>query len=133
MRDSCFDDRLPVWTALSGLFLDTELSLSDIVRIADVLTASPYDIDTLERILLGELLPVFGPNLLSIAGEWQPWDEIEVGRIMKKAAARGKLRSRIAILFAMPAKRAVLSEWNRLLPLLERGAEKSGKLEAGGA
>ncbi|WP_395336794.1 hypothetical protein WBP06_20665 [Novosphingobium sp. BL-8H] len=64
------DARLPVWMALSELFLYTELSLDDIVRIADVLNASPYDARVLERILVEEALPAFGPNLLAVAGEW---------------------------------------------------------------
>ncbi|WP_404477359.1 hypothetical protein [Novosphingobium sp. BL-52-GroH] len=60
--------RLPVWTALSHLFLDTELDAHDVGRIARVLEQSPYVTSEIEAILRDEVLPAFGGNLLSTWG-----------------------------------------------------------------
>lgn len=73
---SPIDERLPVWTALSQLFLDTELSLDDIVRVADLLARAP--------------------NLIAPAGEWTSWSESEVRSIMEKAERRGYLGKRLS-------------------------------------
>lgn len=69
------DERAPVWTALSELFLDTELQESDHERIARVLADSPYSEEKLSEILRFEVTPVLKGNLLSIAGEWAGFDE----------------------------------------------------------
>ena len=69
------DERLPVWNALSELFLDTELQEDDHQRIARVLAASPYSEKKLDEILRFEVTPVLKWNLLSIAGEWAGFDE----------------------------------------------------------
>lgn len=68
------DRRRPVWQAMSAFFLDTELDAADDERIADVLAASGYSIDELERILWHELSPILHWNLMSIAGEWAGFD-----------------------------------------------------------
>jgi len=65
--------RRPVWDALSTLFLDTDTSLTR-SRRAQVLAASEYSLDELEDILLDEVYPACGANLLSIAGEWAGFD-----------------------------------------------------------
>lgn len=66
--------RRPVWTALSNLFLDTDVAL---LRDGDarVLGASPYSLDRIERILIDEVTPACGANLRSVAGEWAGFDE----------------------------------------------------------
>ena len=69
------DGRLPVWTALSELFLDTELQEDDHRRIAAVLAASPYTAKELDEILRCEVTPVLKPNLLCVAGEWAGFDQ----------------------------------------------------------
>ncbi|HEX4326743.1 MAG TPA: hypothetical protein VH105_07970 [Burkholderiales bacterium] len=65
--------RRPVWEALSGLFLDTDVSLSRSWRI-EVLAGSPYSIQALQTILVEEVYPVCKYNLLSMAGEWAGFD-----------------------------------------------------------
>ena len=65
--------RRPVWGALSTLFLDTDTSL-DRQRRAQVLAASEYSLKELEEILITEVYPACGPNLLSVAGEWAGFD-----------------------------------------------------------
>lgn len=61
--------RKPVWSALSDLFLDTDVSLSREYD-ARILAESPYSIEQIERILLDEVSPACIGNLRSVAGEW---------------------------------------------------------------
>src|SRR5215207_1767739 len=68
------DRRRPVWEAMSGFFLDTELDDDDFSRIADVLAASGYSRIELDEILWRELCPVLGWNLAPVAGEWAGFD-----------------------------------------------------------
>lgn len=51
------DERLPVWEALSELFLDVELDAHDHERIAGHLATSSYSIQELEEILYFEVYP----------------------------------------------------------------------------
>ena len=67
------ENRRPVWEALSDLFLDTDVALSRIWRI-EKLAASSYTVPELEQILVDEVYPVCGSNLLSVAGEWAGFD-----------------------------------------------------------
>ena len=66
--------RRPVWIALSDLYLDTELQAGDYEHIRDVILASGYTLDEVERILRFEVGPVLGLNLLSVAGVWSGFD-----------------------------------------------------------
>lgn len=69
------EQRRPVWSVLSELYLDTELDESDHERICSVLARSKYSVGQLEEILYRELHPVLFGNLLSVAGEWAGFDE----------------------------------------------------------
>jgi hypothetical protein len=59
--------RKRVWSALSELFLDTDITLSEDF-VGRELAASPYDIDTIERILEREVAPVCKWNVV-----WWEW------------------------------------------------------------
>lgn len=72
--DSRLALRLPVWNALSELFLDTELDQRDHERIAAVLAESRYEVEKLEEILRFEVTPVLQGNLRSVVGEWAGFD-----------------------------------------------------------
>jgi len=67
--------RKPLWTALSELWLDTEVDHSIIQRIASVAVASGYGEKELNEIYLYEVAPVVGANLLVSAGAWSGFDE----------------------------------------------------------
>jgi hypothetical protein len=67
--------RRPVWIALSDLWLDTELSDSDLTHIASVMDESGYSIEELRSIYMDEVAPVVYRNLLSFAGVWDGFDE----------------------------------------------------------
>lgn len=111
-------ERLPVWTALSELFLDTEIMDADVRRIANVLLQSPYDRGELKSIFRDEVAPAFTFNLLSIAGEWTPWDENEVQAIVEEWL---KQRSGgwFARLRSYVRPRIIPSEWGRIAALLK--------------
>ncbi len=72
MNDS---KRYQGWSALSDLFLDTEID--DLIRkdIAVQLHRSGYPIDEVEDILWAEVYPVLKNNLASLAGVWQGWSD----------------------------------------------------------
>ena len=109
--------KLPVWTAFSDLFLDTELQEEDYARIAAVLGASGFSPAELERILADEVAPAFGSNLLQVAGEWAPWSEEEVRAIMQRPVRKfAPLRA----LTKWMMRRHVREEWAKLRPRLDR-------------
>lgn len=96
-----FARRLPVWTALSELFLDTELTATDHARIARIVEASGYNLALLDSIMRKEMLPAFGGNL-SITGEWAGWSEDQVAVIMQDTLnRRGLARLKTALLSRM--------------------------------
>lgn len=68
--------RRKVWTALSDLFLDTEVR-QWMPRMANEVLAAGYTDDEMRSIWSRELVPEFGPNLMQVAGEWTdlPYDE----------------------------------------------------------
>jgi hypothetical protein len=68
------DRRVPTWHALSTLFLDTELSQSDLECLAIDLVKSGYTHEQLSVILRREVLPVVGWNLLTPAGVHEGFD-----------------------------------------------------------
>ncbi len=68
-------NRLPVWRALSDLFLDTEISEAMIANIAETLHSAPYSLEECEYIFWHEVYPVCIYNLYSVAGEWVCFDE----------------------------------------------------------
>ena len=88
LTEAEIERRLPVWHALSDLFLDTELQPSDHRWIASVLDSSGFSKAELRAILEEEVTPAFGVNLLSVAGEWAGWSEEEVREIVLRSMSR---------------------------------------------
>ncbi len=72
------NQRMPIWCALSDLFLDTEMQTCGHRHIAKVIAQSGYSSKEVETILRNEVAPVFHVNLWSIAGEWTSWAESDV-------------------------------------------------------
>ncbi len=67
---------MPVWLALSELFLDSEPTPEDHRRIAVRCGASPYSVEKLNAILENELYPPLIGNLLVMSGgEWGGFGE----------------------------------------------------------
>lgn len=67
--------RLPVWKALSDLFLDTELLPRDYRYVASQLQDSGLDLTEIEGILWDEVFPALGDNLRIVSGEWADFSE----------------------------------------------------------
>ena len=67
--------RKPVWFALSELWLDTELSDSDLHHIATQMVDSGYSLNELRVICDSEIAPVVYKNLLTPVGVWSGFDE----------------------------------------------------------
>uniref|UniRef100_UPI00333F4603 DUF7079 family protein n=1 Tax=Castellaniella defragrans TaxID=75697 RepID=UPI00333F4603 len=109
-------ERLEVWTVLSELFLDTELSDGDLRRIAANLRESPYAPAEIGRILRSEVMPAFGANLASVAGEWTPWSEDEVRAIMTRSLHGNRIARWFAAFFAW---RMIREDWRRIEAMLE--------------
>lgn len=65
--------RVKVWSALSDLFLDTELEDADYRRVAQLIVSSGYTAAEAQEILWQEVFPVLAPNLEHVAGEWVGW------------------------------------------------------------
>jgi hypothetical protein len=94
--------RLPIWTAMSALFLDTEPGTLAYDGIAREISAAGYSLAVAQKIFMNDVAPAFIGNLLSVAGEWQGWPEDFVrervlakrGKRLEKAVSRlfhGKL------------------------------------------
>lgn len=85
--------RVPVWSALSGLFVGKELQGYDYAYLAESLRDSGYSIPQLETILNEEVTPVFHFNLGLLAlPEHEGWaDESVKDLILEKLHARPTL------------------------------------------
>ena len=118
LENSEIDRRLPVWCALSRLFLDTDLQSQDYASIAARLRDSGYSSDQLHRILSDEVAPAFASNLVSVAGEWAGWSEDAVRCLVLRS-----LRRRNTLFWRMSGwlqtrRRHVDGEWEKLAPHL---------------
>ena len=67
--------RQPLWIAFSELFLDTELMLADLERIAQAMADSGLSTCELHEVYAREVAPVVSANLLTVAGVWSGFDE----------------------------------------------------------
>lgn len=125
MADPRAEQRVPVWNALSELFLDTELGKREDERIAKVLAESPYEVEKLEEILRFEVTPVLRANLPSVVGEWAGFDPDWL---------REKLTSRIdrqPLWRGWGVSRLVRGDWLAVRSLVEerRRERMSGRTE----
>lgn len=84
--------RMPVWIAISEMFLDGWLDSQDIDRIGKILSHSKYSLGELDEILLWEVYPACRSNVFSIAGEWGYFDPIWLrSKIIKGPSLLSKL------------------------------------------
>lgn len=88
------DPRLPVWLALSDLYLDTDV-VALYPQIANVLASSPYTVDALRETLMYDIHPVLYPNLMIVAGEWAGFDDdwllVRIAQVRKQPRWRRRL------------------------------------------
>lgn len=115
--------RLPVWTALGELFLDTELTATDLQAIAKVLEQSPYDVTEVEHILRREVAPAFIGNLMAVAGQWVPWTEDEVREIMNRSLDQGLPGRFFARIRARLHGKMITRDWRHIANLLDQAVK----------
>jgi hypothetical protein len=87
------EHRKPVWTALSDLWLDTELDESDLSYIVREMHDSGYSIEELREIYLYEVAPAVYWNLLIVAGEWgfeDAWLHDRILRLLRRRTRLGR-------------------------------------------
>jgi hypothetical protein len=105
--------RIPVWNALSGLYLDTDVA-ADRDHIASTLAASPFSIEALHDMLMYDVHPALYPNLLSVAGEWAGFDQAWLLERITAVRAQPRWRRRITHWFA----RDIGAQWRTLEPMI---------------
>jgi hypothetical protein len=108
------DARIPIWMALSDLYLDTDVTLSH-DYIARTLVASPYSLEELHEMLMYDVHPVLYPNLMSMLGEWAGFDEAWLIERILASRAQPRWRRRITHWFA----RDIGVQWRTLAPMIQ--------------
>lgn len=107
------DARIPVWIALSELYLDTDVSVFH-DAIADTLAASPYSVDDLRDILMDDVHPALHANLMSVAGEWAGFDEAWLIERIETVGRQPRWRRRMSRWLA----RDIDAQWRALEPMI---------------
>jgi hypothetical protein len=108
------DARIPVWTALSELYLDTDVAaFRD--HIASTLAASPYSLDALHEMLMYDVHPALYPNLISVAGEWAGFDQAWLVERIAAVRRQPCWRRRITRWFV----RDIGVQWRTLVPMIQ--------------
>lgn len=107
------DARIPVWNALSDLYLDTDVALSH-AYIVRTLAASPYSLDELHGMLMYDVHPALYRNLMSVAGEWAGFDEAWLVERIAAVRRQPRWRRRITHWFA----RDIGAQWRTLEPMI---------------
>lgn len=98
---------------MSDLYLDTEVRPS-CAGIALVCLESGFDREMLEHILIHEVAPACGPNLLSVAGEWALFPDAWLAEHIKPAPYPPTLAQRLS------AKLSIVpwEDWHLVLALI---------------
>lgn len=107
------DARIPVWIALSELYLDTDVSVFH-DAIAETLAASPYSPAELRDILMDDVHPALHANLMSVAGEWAGFDEAWLIERIEAVGRQPRWRRRISHWFV----RDIDVQWRALEPMI---------------
>jgi hypothetical protein len=115
--------RLPLWEALSDLWLDTQLSDAYMEGIARVMDESGLTIDELWRVYSYEVAPVVYMNVYSFAGQWlgfsSDWLRTEIVRNLRDRPRR----TRFWTLFPI-TRCLMLSQtdhaWKKLVAIVRR-------------
>ncbi|MFD0724879.1 DUF7079 family protein [Lysobacter brunescens] len=114
------DARIPVWVALSELYLDTDVRFFH-DSVARVLAASPYPLDELQRILLDEVHPALHANLLQVAGEWAGFDDAWLVEHVQAVRRRPLWLRRLTRL----SSGMVREHWRALEPMIRKARNAS--------
>ena len=116
------DPRIPIWIALSDLYLDTDVALSHDC-IARTLAVSPYSLDDLHEMLMYDVHPALYPNLLSVAGEWAGFDEAWLVQRIETIRRQPRWRRRISHWFV----RDIGTQWRTLAPMIRAARDSAAR------
>lgn len=109
------EQRKPIWIALSGLYVDTELKDHDFKYIAVKIKESPYTIEQARQIDKKEVFPVLYPNLLAVTGVWSGFEEqwliSEISKTIRKRTWFSSFKVKLKYL---KLKWMYASYWERL-------------------
>ena len=108
------DARIPVWTALSELYLDTDVTLAH-GHIVRTLAASPFSLEALHEMLMHDVHPALYPNLMSMLGEWAGFDEAWLVERIAATRRQPRWRRRISHWFV----RDIGAQWRALSPMIQ--------------
>lgn len=115
LSDLEIERRVPVWRAMSHLFLDTEISAGDYEALALSLAGSPFQRSELQDIFLHEAAPAFFPNLMVVAGEWQYWSGEEARDIVLKSMRGKRIFPPFYWLRRWFSRRYARAEWEKVV------------------
>jgi hypothetical protein len=115
--------RKPLWSALSELWLDTELGAVDLDRIAVVMDKSGLTLDELRDVFFREVAPVCWRNHAQVAGEWAGFDPEALAEAIQATLRDRPGYVRFVADFA-PARwfvtRTTRADWHRLRDRVRR-------------
>ena len=111
--------RVRAWTVLANLFLDTWFDDEQYLRFVRSLGDTGYTPSELEFMFTKEIAPVFGVNLLSLAGEWELWGEAEVEQLVTSAMRADGTMPLGKRLLGRWGERVARPDWTRLKALVE--------------
>lgn len=104
--------REKVWKAMAEHFLDTE-TRHQLPYTAWVCVEGGFSLEESYAIWCREIIPVVGPNLLSVAGEWAGWNDHD---LLTEARAMQQKRR----VWSYPClRRLVASEWTTIAACYE--------------
>ena len=125
------EQRLPLWKALSDLFLDTALEDADFKHIATQVLDSSFPPDAVQEILWEEVFPALADNLRIGTGEWSAFeDDWLKSRIVNVLNGAEQGVGSYGLISEVQVRRIVADAWNKVsdhLPDTFRHAD-SGEL-----
>jgi hypothetical protein len=115
--------RLPLWQAVSDLWLDTQLSDEDMEVIARVMDESGLTIEELWRVYSYEVAPVVYRNAYSFAGEWvgfdPDWLRTEIVRNLRDRPRRTRFWTWFPITRSLMLSQTD-DDWKKLVAIVRR-------------
>ena len=119
LNSNDLEKRVPVWSALSELFLDKELDQADFQYIANRIRESGFSTLEAQEILWNEVFPALADNLRIITGEWAYFaDDWLQERILGVINGTEQALGSYGLISVSEARQLISEEWNEVLRFL---------------
>jgi len=121
------ENRQTIWIALSELYVDTELEAYHYNYLANLIFESSYSLEEVKRINKNDVFPLLFPNLLSVAGVWEGFDEKWLVETIVKKKRRSNVFKKVcyhAVYFCM--KGMFKTDWKKVDQQYQRIQAKEG-------